>query len=400
MSAIAGGATLFRSAIIQGVRVMKDKIPSLDLVRNYLTIKDEILGAVNSVLDSQSFILGPDVGLFEEECERYLGGVEAVACASGTDALLLALMSLDIKPGDEVITTPYSFFATVSSIVRLGAKPVFVDVDPDTFNIDVEKALEAITSRTKAFLPVHLFGQMTPLEECLEEFKRRGVAVIEDAAQAFGATRLAGGGLMRAGAVGEIGCFSFFPTKNLGGYGDGGMVVSTNKETAKRLRKLRVHGADSTYYHDEVGLNSRLDSLQAAVLRVKLRHLEEWNDERREIAGRYFALFSENDLTDIVTLPHELEGNRHIYHQYVIRTPERDELQKHLDDRGITGRVYYPLSLHMQKCFQFLGFGKGDFPVSERLSEDTLALPIFPGLRMEEQRRVVESVKNLSGNNL
>ncbi|MFA7620597.1 MAG: DegT/DnrJ/EryC1/StrS family aminotransferase [Aminobacteriaceae bacterium] len=373
---------------------MKDKIPSLDLVRNYLTIKDEILEAVNSVLDSQSFILGPDVRLFEEECERYLGGVEAVSCASGTDALVLALMSLDIKPGDEVITTPYSFFATVSSIVRLGAKPVFVDVDPDTFNIDVEKALAAVTSRTKAFLPVHLFGQMMPLEECLEEFKRRGVTVIEDAAQAFGATRLAEGRLMRAGAVGEIGCFSFFPTKNLGGYGDGGMVVSTDKETAKRLRKLRVHGAENAYYHDEVGLNSRLDSLQAAVLRVKLRYLEEWNDERREIAGRYFALFSENGLTDIVTLPRELQRNRHIYHQYVIRTPERDELQKHLDARGITGRVYYPLSLHMQKCFQFLGLGIGDFPVSERLSEETLALPIFPGLRMEEQRRVVEAVKN------
>ncbi|MDI9370321.1 MAG: DegT/DnrJ/EryC1/StrS family aminotransferase [Synergistota bacterium] len=371
---------------------MTDRIPTLDLVRNYRTIKEEILEALDSVLESQQFILGREVGLFEEECESYLGDVSAIACASGTDALVLALMALNVGPGDEVLTTPYSFFATASSIVRLGAVPVFVDVDPDTFNIDVDKALDAITPRTKAFMPVHLFGQMTPLEKCMDEFESKGIAVVEDAAQAFGATRLAGGGLMRAGAVGRMGCFSFFPTKNLGGYGDGGMVVTRDDEAAKRLRKLRVHGASTMYFHDEVGLNSRLDTLQAAILRVKLRHLEEWNEERRAVADRYFALFAEDIPGERVVIPRELEGNRHIYHQYVIRAERRNELQKHLESEGIASRVYYPLSLHLQRCFEFLGYKKGDFPVSERLSEETLALPVFPGLTLEEQVRIVGAI--------
>ncbi|MBL3539676.1 DegT/DnrJ/EryC1/StrS aminotransferase family protein [Aminivibrio sp.] len=371
---------------------MTAKIPTLDLKRNYGRIKDEILEAINSVLESQHFILGPDVAAFEKECESYLGGVSAIGCASGTDALLLALKALDIGEGDEVITTPYSFFATASCITRLGAVPVFVDVDPGTFNIDPVKALEAVTPKTKVFLPVHLFGQMTPLESVHDAFAARGIAIVEDAAQAFGSWRKEGNSIRRAGAWGKIGCYSFFPTKNLGGYGDGGMNVTPDGEIAARLRKLRVHGAGTTYYHDEVGLNSRLDSLQAAILRVKLRHIEEWNEERRTVAGRYFALFAEKGLLDTVVPPQELEGNYHIYHQYVVKVPRRDELLAFLEGEGITGRVYYPVSLHLQKCFSFLGYSEGDFPVSEQLSRETLALPVFPELTMDEQVRIVSAI--------
>ena len=371
---------------------MTAKIPTLDLTRNYERIREEIGQAINAVLDSQQFIMGPDVPAFEKECSAYLDGISAIACASGTDALVLALMALDIKEGDEVITTPYSFFATASCITRLGATPVFVDVDPETFNIDPEKALSAVTPRTKAFLPVHIFGQLAPLETVMDEFKARGIAVVEDAAQAFGAWRKTGDEIKRAGAWGDVGCFSFFPTKNLGCYGDGGMITAWDEKTAASMRKLRVHGADATYFHDEVGLNSRLDSIQAAVLRVKLRHLEEWNEERRRAAGRYYALFAEKGLIGTITPPAELPGNYHIYHQYVIKTPRRDELQAFLEERGITSRVYYPLSLHLQKCFSFLGYKEGDFPVSEQLSASTLALPVFPEITMEEQQRVVGGI--------
>lgn len=369
------------------------QVPTLDLTRNYARIKDEILEAMTPVLESQHFIMGEAVKLFEEECSRYLDGVEAIGCASGSDALVLALMALDVGEGDEVITTPYSFFATASCITRLGATPVFVDVDPKTYNIDGEKVLDAVTPRTKAFLPVHLFGQMVPLESLTDELAARGVAIVEDAAQAFGSSRMAGGQLLRAGAVGSLGCFSFFPTKNLGGFGDGGMVSAKEKHYADRVRTLRVHGAGRTYYHDEVGLNSRLDTLQAAILRVKLRHLEEWNEERRLVAERYYMLFAERGLLEIVTPPKELEGNRHIYHQYVMRAPRRDELQAHLKSQGVTSRVYYPVSLHLQKCFAFLGGKEGDCPVSEMLSRETLALPIFPELTMEEQMYIADAVQ-------
>ncbi|NLA91355.1 MAG: DegT/DnrJ/EryC1/StrS family aminotransferase [Synergistaceae bacterium] len=371
---------------------MTARIPILDLTRNYERIRDEIGQAIAGVLESQQFIMGPDVAAFEQECSSYLEGIPAITCASGTDALVLALMALDIKEGDEVITTPYSFFATVSCITRLGGTPVLVDVDPDTYNIDPQKALEAATPRTKAFLPVHIFGQMAPLEFVIDEFKARGIAVVEDTAQALGSWRKVDDAIVRAGAWGDMGCFSFFPTKNLGCYGDGGMITAWDEGIASRLRKLRVHGADTTYFHDEVGFNSRLDSIQAAVLRVKLRHLEEWNEDRRRIAGRYFALFAEKNLIGTVVPPAELSGNYHTYHQYVIKVPRRDELQAFLEERGITSRVYYPLCLHLQKCFSFLGYQEGDFPVSEKLSRETLALPVFPELTMEEQARIVESI--------
>lgn len=368
------------------------KIPMLDLKRNYARIRQEITDAVTEVLESQAFILGPEVSAFEDDCSAYLDGARAIGCASGTDALVLALMALDVGPGDEVITTPYSFFATVSCITRLGAVPVFADVDPVTYNIDLQQVLSRLTPKTKAVLPVHLFGQMAPMEEIADELERRGVAIVEDAAQAFGSWRKIQGDIVRAGTFGAVGCYSFFPTKNLGGYGDGGMLATNDDRLADRLRKLRVHGAGTTYFHDEVGLNSRLDSLQAAILRVRLRHLEEWNEERRVIADRYRLLFAERDLLDLVHPPVELDGNYHIYHQYAPRVQDRDALEAFLEAEGIGCRVYYPLSLHRQKCFAFLGYGAGDCPVSEQLSRETLALPIFPELTADEQIRIADAI--------
>ena len=368
------------------------KIPMLDLKRNYARIRQEITDAVTEVLESQAFILGPEVSAFEDDCSAYLDGARAIGCASGTDALVLALMALDVGPGDEVLTTPYSFFATVSCITRLGAVPVFADVDPVTYNIDLQQVLSRLTPKTKAVLPVHLFGQMAPMEEIADELERRGVAIVEDAAQAFGSWRKIRGDIVRAGTFGAVGCYSFFPTKNLGGYGDGGMLATNDDRLADRLRKLRVHGAGTTYFHDEVGLNSRLDSLQAAILRVRLRHLEEWNEERRVIADRYRLLFAERDLLDLVHPPVELDGNYHIYHQYAPRVQDRDALEAFLEAEGIGCRVYYPLSLHRQKCFAFLGYGAGDCPVSEQLSRETLALPIFPELTADEQIRIADAI--------
>lgn len=378
---------------------MKDrKLPTLDLKRGYARIKDEIDQAVKEVLESQYFIMGPQVSGLESDVERYLEVPRAIGCASGSDALVLALKALDLKPGDEVITTPYSFFATASCITRLGATPVFADVDPDSYNVTAETVLSKVTDKTKAFIPVHLFGQMVHMEELSKELEARNVAIVEDCAQAFGSWRSIDGAPIRAGAFGVLGCFSFFPTKNLGGYGDGGMVVSRDQQMADRIAKLRVHGAGTTYFHDEVGMNSRLDAIQAAVLRVKLRHLDSWNEERRIAADRYRVLFAEHDLLGIVTPPGEDEGNYHIYHQYVPKViRDRDCLLEHLGSEGITARVYYPLSLHMQRCFSFLGYDKGDFPVSESLTEQTIALPIFPEITEEEQEWVVSTIAAFYG---
>ena len=373
---------------------MNDRLPILDLSRAYAEIRDEVRGALERVFETQSFILGREVRAFEEHVESYLELPEgsAIGCASGTDALILALMALDVGPGDEVVTTPYSFFATAGAVVRLGARPVFADIDPATGNVDLAEAERRLTPRTKAFLPVHLFGQTVPLEGISELCAERGVAIVEDAAQAFGAWRRVDSRIVRAGTAGDVGCYSFFPTKNLGGCGDGGMVVTRDAERAERLRRLRVHGEGRTYFHEEVGLNSRLDALQAAVLDVKLPHLERWNADRRLCADRYRLLFESRGLTDRVTLPEELADNHHIYHQYVVRVPDRDRLMAHLDGLGLTTRVYYPLPLHLQPCFAFLGGRPGDCPQAERLSQEALALPIFPGLEAEEQERLVEAI--------
>ena len=371
-------------------------VPILDLTRSFGEIRADVFAAMERIFDAQSFILGKEVKTFEEHCDSYLELPEgsSVGCASGTDALLLALMACDIHEGDEVITTPFTFFATSGTIARLGAVPVFADVDPSTYNIKIDDALSKVTSKTRAFLPVHLFGQMAAIEGAVKEFHERGVLTIEDTAQAFGATRLADGGLMRAGTVGDVGCYSFFPTKNLGGCGDGGLVVTRNSERAERLRRLRVHGSGTTYYHDEIGINSRLDALQAAILDIKLKRLETWNEERRKIADYYRLLFKTNGINEFITAPVELDGNYHIYHQYVVRVKsKRDELMEFLNAEGFAMRVYYPLPLHLQPCFSYLGYKKGDFPVSEQLADEVLALPVFPGLKESEQEALVSKMK-------
>ena len=368
------------------------QIPSFDLKRNYKRVEREIKEAIERVLESQHFIMGPEVAEFEREIEAYLDIPHAVACASGTDALLLSLMALDIKPGDEIITTPFSFFATASCIVRLGAVPVFADVSPDTYNITAEGILSAITERTRAVIPVHLFGQMCELENIAPVLRDKGIVIIEDCAQAIGAHRMCGGTIMRTGAWGDLGCYSFFPTKNLGAYGDAGMVTCTSGELCERLSRLRVHGAATTYIHDEVGINSRLDAIQAAVLRVRLRHVETWTEERRDAARRYELLFAESDLLEHIVPPLEVSGNRHTYHQYVIKANRRDELLSYLSEMGITARIYYPLALHMQPCFKFAGYCAGDMPAAESLCREVLALPMYPELKGEEQEAVVSAI--------
>lgn len=371
-------------------------VPILDLSRSFGEIKPEVFAAMERIFDSQSFILGNEVKTFEAHCDSYLDVPEGscVGCASGTDSLLLALMSCDVHAGAEVITTPFTFFATSGTIARLGAVPVFADVDPNTYNIDIAQAMTKITERTKVFLPVHLFGQMAPIEGVISELHERNILTVEDTAQAFGATRFADGKILRAGTVGDVGCYSFFPTKNLGGCGDGGMVVTRDSNRAERLRRLRVHGSGTTYYHDEIGINSRLDAIQAAILDIKLSRLESWNEERRKIAEYYKLLFKANDLHEFVSAPVELAGNYHIYHQYVVRVKsKRDELMQYLNAEGFAVRVYYPLPLHLQPCFKYLGYKAGDFPVSETLSREVLALPVFPGLKADEQESLVAAMR-------
>jgi dTDP-4-amino-4,6-dideoxygalactose transaminase len=365
-------------------------VPALDLKAQYQSIRDEIDAVVRRVIESQYFILGPDVSDFEADAAAYCGARHAVGCASGSDALLLPLMALGIGPGDEVVTTPYSFFATAGAVWRTGAKPVFVDIEPDTYNIDPSRLEAAITPRTKAIIPVHLYGQAADMDPINAIAARHGIAVIEDAAQAIGARY----GDRRAGTLGHAAAFSFYPSKNLGGFGDAGMVTSDDPALARQVARLRVHGMEPKYHHHEVGFNSRIDALQAAVLRVKLRHLDTWTEGRRDVAARYRALFAEDGLDAAVTLPIEREGYYHVYNQFVVRVPSasRDALRAHLTSRKIGTEIYYPIPLHLQVCFGSLGHKPGDFPISETAALETIALPMYPELTDEALRHVVSSI--------
>lgn len=359
-------------------------VPSLDLKAQYAAIRSEVREAIDRVCESQQFILGPEVAAFEQEVAAFCTARFAIGVSSGTDALLAALMTIGVGPGDEVITTPYSFFATAGVIARCGARPVFADIDPLTFNLDPGAACDKITSRTKAIMPVHLFGRCADMDLFIEVAEERGIVVVEDAAQAIGSRDDAG---RYAGTIGQMGSFSFFPGKNLGAFGDGGMVVTNDEKLAETVRMIRVHGSKPKYYHRIIGGNFRLDALHAAVLRVKLRFLPTWNEMRRSNAERYRLLCDETGLTGLVTLPQDRPG--HIYNQFVIRVPQRDQLRALFRESGVDTHVYYPLPLHLQECFKDLDYKKGDFPHAEAAADDSLALPIYPELTEAQQRYVI-----------
>src|SRR5438552_2673056 len=365
-------------------------VPLLDLVAQYRGIKDELLPAVQAVIESQQFIMGPAVAQLEVEIARLSRARHGIGCASGTDALLLPLKALALAPGDEVITTAFSFFATGGTIHNTGGTPVFVDIDPETFNISPAAAEAALNSRTRALLPVHLFGQMAALERLLSLAERRGLPLIEDAAQAIGARRRIAGEWRMAGELGWVTGFSFFPTKNLGGWGDGGMMVTSDDTLADRLRKLRLHGGAKQYHHDEVGTNSRLDTLQAAVLLAKLPHLEQWSAKRREHAAYYTKALAE---VPQVKPPVVDPANEHIFHQYTLRAERRDALQAHLKKEGIGHAVYYPVPLHRQPCFAHLGYKDGSLPQAEQASREAISLPIYPELTRAQLDRVVDAIR-------
>ncbi|MGH9931392.1 MAG: DegT/DnrJ/EryC1/StrS family aminotransferase [Pyrinomonadaceae bacterium] len=370
--------------------VTSQPIPLLDLKAQYAAIREEVREAIERVVESQQFILGPEVEAFEQEIAAYSQCDFAVGVSSGTDALLIALMAIGIKPDDEVITTPYSFFATAGSIARLGAKPVFADIDPDTCNLDPSNIERSITKRTRAIMPVHLYGQMAEMDSIRRISDAHNLFVIEDAAQAIGAEYRG----YRAGSIGHLGCFSFFPSKNLGGFGDAGMVTTNDPELADKLKLLRNHGYRPKYYNKVVGGNFRIDAIQAAVLRVKLKYLDQWTEKRRENAATYRRLFIEAGLTDSfnVTLPHEAVDGRHIYNQFVIRSSQRDDLMTHLKSRRIGCEIYYPVPLHLQECFAELSYQAADMPAAESAAHETLALPIYPELTIAMLESVVAAI--------
>ena len=369
--------------------------PFLDLAAQFKAIRTEMMPALQRVFDTQQFILGSEVQNFEREVAEKLGCRYAIGCASGSDALLLALMAYGIGVGDEVITTPFTFVATAGSIARLGARPVFVDIDPETYNLDAQQIAAAITPRTKAIIPVHLFGLAADMDVINTIAKSHGLAVIEDAAQAIGADYRN----IMLGTIGDIGCFSFFPSKNLGGVGDGGMLTTNDDKLADRLKVLRVHGSRKKYYYETLGFNSRLDTLQAAVLRVKLRHLDAWTNTRRLHANYYRLLFVQEGLQNSVQLPVESPYCNHVFNQFVIRTTKRDSLRDHLNRMGIPTEIYYPLPLHLQPAFAYLGYGPGSFKNSELASREVLALPIFPELSESQQHAVVVAISDFFSKN-
>jgi dTDP-4-amino-4,6-dideoxygalactose transaminase len=381
------------------------QVPLLDLKLQYAPLRTEIESAIREVCDSQRFILGPRVAQLEAEVAAYCHAEHGVGVSSGTDALLLALMALEIGPGDEVVTSPFTFFATAGVIARLGARPFFCDIDERTYNLSPESVAEAIAARcdvegdrlvnrhtggaVKALIPVHLYGQMADMAALNRLARAHRLVVIEDAAQAIGAT-LDGG--VSAGSSGDVGCLSFFPTKNLGAFGDAGMCVTNSRGLAERMKILRVHGGEPKYYHSLIGGNFRLDELQAAVLLIKLRHLESWTEARRKNAEAYDSLLAEAGLDDIVRRPYRVPGARHTFNQYVIRTPRRDELREHLQKKGVGTEIYYPVPLHAQQCFAYLGHSADDFPESAAAAREVLALPIFPELTTEQLRYVVRCI--------
>lgn len=363
-------------------------VPLLDLKAQYRTIREDVLAAIGAVCDEQGFVLGPRVAELEQALATYVGSAHAVGVASGSDALLLSLMALGVGPGDEVITVPFTFFATAGAISRLGARPVFVDIRPDTFNINPALIEGAVTARTKAIIPVHLFGQCAEMEAIRQIAGRKGLAVIEDACQAIGASRHG----VQAGMFGDTGCFSFFPSKNLGGFGDGGLITTNDPGLHDRLAMLRVHGSRVRYVHELVGINSRLDALQAAILRVKLDYLDRWTEGRRRNAERYAQLCAGAKLGDRVLLPVTAPGNGHVFNQFTIRAQKRDDLRAYLKERGVGVEIYYPIPLHLQGCYRDLGYQKSAFPESERAAEEVLSLPIYPELTDEQLTYVVETI--------
>ena len=387
------GSSPPRDADSNPVTVMTNiPVPLLDLKAQHATIKDEVLAQVHAVIEDQSFILGPVVGRLECEVAGLSRTRYAVGCANGTDAILIAMRALGIGRDDEVVTTPFTFFATAGTIHNVGARPVFADIDPMTFNIDPAAAGAAVTSRTKAVIPVDLFGQMAAVEQVRAQVG--SLPIIEDAAQSIGASRQIDGRTVMAGEDVTIGTFSFFPSKNLGGYGDGGMIVTQDEALFTEMMKLRTHGSVKTYFHEVVGYNSRLDSLQAAVLMAKLPHLESWSAARRANAAFYDSAFA--DVAELVT-PYVDPANASIYNQYTVRAQRRDELQAHLKERGVGCSVYYPLPLHLQPCFEYLGYREGQFPESERAAREVLSLPVFPELTAAQRDAVVDAVRSFYG---
>ena len=384
------------------------QVPLLDLKIQYRALKDEIEPKIKDICERQYFILGPDVASFEEKTAKYCETSHVVGCASGSDALVLALMALDVKRDVEVLTTPYTFFATAGAIDRICAVPVFLDIDPVTYNLNPEKLRAFLSENAErkdggiynkktgrkigAILPVHLYGQTADMKQILSIADEYGLPVIEDAAQSIGAKD--GNLNKKAGNMGKIGCFSFFPSKNLGAFGDGGALSTNDEKIANRLKSLRMHGESSRYHHDEVGFNSRLDALQAAVLEIKLKYLDGWTAGRQKNAAYYNEAFENAGCDGILATPKAVNGNHHIYNQYILRVKDRDQLVEHLRELGIGCAIYYPVPLHLQKCFEYLGYSEGDFPEAEKAAKETIALPIYPELTAEQKDAVIQAILN------